>query len=177
MIRPLTASNGPLNLLVEVLGGEVPVLFLQRPGWFLGIVLVSDIWKGIGWGSIIYLAAISGIDPGLYESAEIDGAGRLQKMWHITLPSITFVIVILFLLQLGNILEQGFDQIFNLYNPLVFSVGDILDTYIYRMGLEELRYSFAAAAGLFQNLVGLIALVAANLFVKRLGQAGSYSLT
>ncbi|MDE0218135.1 MAG: ABC transporter permease subunit [Spirochaetaceae bacterium] len=177
MIRPLTASNGPLNLLVEVLGGEVPVLFLQRPGWFLGIVLVSDIWKGIGWGSIIYLAAISGIDPGLYESAEIDGAGRLQKMWHITLPSITFVIVILFLLQLGNILEQGFDQIFNLYNPLVYSVGDILDTYIYRMGLEELRYSFAAAAGLFQNLVGLIALVAANLFVKRLGQAGSYSLT
>ena len=177
LIRALAASNGPMNLLVEALGVDGPILFLQRSDWFLIIILVSDIWKGIGWGSIIYLAAISGIDPGLYESAEIDGAGRVQQMVHITLPSITFVIVILFLLQLGNILEHGFDQIFNLYSPLVFDVGDILGTYIYRMGLEELRYSFATAVGLFQNLVGLLALVVANVVVKRLGQAGAYSLT
>ena len=114
LIRPLLASSGPLNLLAAALGLETPILFLQRPGTFLAIVLVSDIWKGVGWGSIIYLAAISGIDPSLYESAEIDGAGRIQQMRFITLPSITFVIVIMFLLQLGNILELGFDQIFNL---------------------------------------------------------------
>ena len=108
LIRPLVASSGPLNLLAAALGLETPILFLQRPGTFLAIVLVSDIRKEVGWGSIIYLAAISGIDPSLYESAEIDGAGRIQQMRFITLPSITFVIVIMFLLQLGNILELGF---------------------------------------------------------------------
>ena len=188
LIRPLTSANGPLNLLAELAGMETPILFLQRSGWFLVhsgrdiwdgflvIILVSDIWKGIGWGSIIYLAAISSIDPSLYESAEIDGAARVQKIRYITLPSITFVIVIMFLLQLGNVLELGFDQIFNLYHPLVYDVGDIIGTYIYRSGLQDFRYSFATAAGLFQNVVGLIALVGANWFVKRLGHAGSYTL-
>ena len=177
LIRPLASAQGPMNLLAELAGMDTPILFLQRSGWFLGIILVSDIWKGIGWGSIIYLAAISSIDPSLYESAEIDGAGRIQKMRYITVPSITFVIVIMFLLQLGNVLELGFDQIFNLYHPLVYEVGDIIGTYIYRMGLQDFRYSFATAAGLFQNVVGLIALVGANWFVKRLGHAGSYTLT
>ena len=177
LIRPLVSSSGPLNLLAAVVGLETPILFLQRPGTFLAIVLVSDIWKGVGWGSIIYLAAISGIDPALYESAEIDGAGRIAQMRFITLPSITFVIVIMFLLQLGNILELGFDQIFNLYHPLVYDVGDIIGTYVYRVGLLDFRYSFATAVGLFQNVVGLVALVGANWFVKRLGQAGAYTLT
>ena len=176
LIRPLLASSGPLNLLAAALGLETPILFLQRPGTFLAIVLVSDIWKGVGWGSIIYLAAISGIDPSLYESAEIDGAGRIQQMRFITLPSITFVIVIMFLLQLGNILELGFDQIFNLYHPLVYDVGDIIGTYVYRVGLQDFRYSFATAVGLFQNVVGLVALVGANWFIKRLGQAGAFTL-
>jgi len=177
LIRPFVAISGPLNLLAGELGSEAPVLFLQQPAWFLAIVTLSDIWKGIGWGSIIYLAAISGIDPALYESAEIDGARRLQKMRYITLPSITFVIVILFLLRLGNILELGFDQIFNLYNPLVYNVGDIIGTYVYRIGLQDFRYSFATAVGLFQNIVGLIALVGANWFVKRIGHAGGYTIT
>ena len=177
LIRPLAASTGPLNLLAAAAGLETPILFLQRPGTFLAIVLVSDIWKGVGWGSIIYLAAISGIDPALYESAQIDGAGRLQQMRFITLPSITFVIVIMFLLQLGNILELGFDQIFNLYHPLVYDVGDIIGTYVYRVGLQDFRYSFATAVGLFQNVIGLAALVGANWFIKRLGQAGAYTLT
>ena len=177
LIRPLAASTGPLNLLAAAAGLETPILFLQRPGTFLAIVLVSDVWKGVGWGSIIYLAAISGIDPALYESAQIDGAGRLQQMRFITLPSITFVIVIMFLLQLGNILELGFDQIFNLYHPLVYDVGDIIGTYVYRVGLQDFRYSFATAVGLFQNVIGLAALVGANWFIKRLGQAGAYTLT
>ena len=177
LIRPLAASTGPLNLLAAAVGLDTPILFLQRPGTFLAIVLVSDVWKGVGWGSIIYLAAISGIDPALYESAEIDGAGRIQQMRFITLPAITFVIVIMFLLQLGNILELGFDQIFNLYHPLVYDVGDIIGTYVYRVGLQDFRYSFATAVGLFQNVVGLAALVGANWFIKRLGQAGAYTLT
>ncbi len=177
LIRPLAASTGPLNLLAAAAGLETPILFLQRPGTFLAIVLVSDVWKGVGWGSIIYLAAISGIDPALYESAQIDGAGRLQQMRFITLPAITFVIVIMFLLQLGNILELGFDQIFNLYHPLVYDVGDIIGTYVYRVGLQDFRYSFATAVGLFQNVIGLAALVGANWFIKRLGQAGAYTLT
>lgn len=177
LIRPLAASNGPLNLLAGGVGLNTPILFLQRPGWFLVIITLSDIWKGVGWGSIIYLAAITGIDPSLYESAEIDGARRFQKMRYITLPSITFVIVILFLLRLGNILELGFDQIFNLYNPLVYEVGDIIGTYVYRIGIQDFRYSFATAVGLFQNMIGLLALVGANWIVKRVGRVGSYTLT
>jgi putative aldouronate transport system permease protein len=177
LIRPLASITGPFNMIAGAAGAEVPILFLQRPTWFLIIITVSDIWKGIGWGSIVYLAAISGIDPALYESAEIDGARRFQKMRYITLPSITFVIVILFLLRLGNILELGFDQIFNLYNPLVYNVGDIIGTYVYRVGLQDFRYSFATAVGLFQNLVGLVALVGANAFVKKIGHAGAYTIT
>ena len=175
LIRPLLASNGPANLLLGTLGFDTPILFLQQPAWFLVIITVSDIWKGIGWGSIIYLAAISGIDPTLYESADMDGAGRLQKMRYITLPSIAFIIVVMFLLQLGNVLELGFDQIFNLYNPLVYNVGDIIGTYVYRIGIQDFRYSFATAVGLFQNVVGLVALVGANWFIKRLG-AGAYTV-
>lgn len=177
LIRPLASSNGPLNLIAMEFGADSPILFLQQPFWFLVIVTTSNIWKGIGWGSIIYLAAISGIDPSLYESAEIDGANRFQKMRYITIPSITFVIVILFLLRLGNILEIGFDQIFNLYNPLVYNVGDVIGTYVYRVGLQNFQYSFATAVGLFQNVVGLVALVGANWFVKRLGHAGAYTIT
>ena len=142
LIRPLLASNGPANLLVGTLGFDTPVLFLQPPVWFLVIITASDIWKGIGWGSIIYLAAISGIDPTLYESADMDGAGRLQKMRYITLPSIAFIIVVMFLLQLGNVLE------------LVYNVGDIIGTYVYRIGIQDFRYSFATAVGLFQNMAG-----------------------
>ena len=175
LIRPLLASNGPANLLLGTLGFDTPILFLQQPAWFLVIITVSDIWKAIGWGSIIYLAAISGIDPTLYESADMDGAGRLQKMRYITLPSIAFIIVVMFLLQLGNVLELGFDQIFNLYNPLVYNVGDIIGTYVYRIGIQDFRYSFATAVGLFQNVVGLVALVGANWFIKRLG-AGAYTV-
>lgn len=176
LIRPLLSLSGPVNMLVGLLGAEHPILFLQRPGWFLTTITASSIWKGVGWGSIIYLAAISGIDPALYESAEIDGASRFQKMGFITLPSITFIIVIFFLLQIGNILEIGFDQIFNLYNPLVYSVGDVIGTYVYRVGLIGFQYSFATAVGLFQNVVGLLALLGSNWFVKKLGHAGEYTI-
>ena len=167
IVRDVLSVHGVVNGMMGFVGAE-PRLFLQEMHSFLPIVITSMIWKNIGWGSIIYLAAITGIDPDLYEAAEIDGAGRVQRMWHITLPSITHVIIILFLLRIGNILEAGFDQIFNLYNPLVYDVADIIDTYVYREGISGFQYSLTAAASLFQNLVGLMLLLVVNFVTRRM---------
>jgi putative aldouronate transport system permease protein len=167
VVRDVLSVHGVVNGMIGLFGAE-PRLFLQEMHSFLPIVITSMIWKNIGWGSIIYLAAITSIDPELYEAAEIDGAGRVQRMWHITLPSITHVIIILFLLRIGNILEAGFDQIFNLYNPLVYDVADIIDTYVYREGISGFQYSLTAAASLFQNLVGLMLLLMVNFVTRRM---------
>ena len=137
------------------------------------MVVTSGVWKTVGWGSIIYLAAIAGIDPELYDTAQIDGAGRLQRIRHITLPAILPVIVVLFLLRIGEIFDAGFDQIFNLYSPIVYSVGDILDTYVYRQGLVNLQFSYTTAVGLSKNVLGLIMLLIMNYVVKRLGTRGT----
>ena len=126
----------------------------------------------MGWGSIIYLAAISGIDPQLYEAAVMDGAGRMRQAVSITLPSIMGVVVILLILRIGNIMDAGFEEIFNLYNPVVYSTGDIIDTYVYRVGLEQFDYSYSTAIGLFKNVVGLVLLVGTNLFVRRVSEHG-----
>ena len=140
--------------------------------YFVGILVTSHVWKTIGWSSIIYLAAMSSIDPALYESARIDGANRLQMAWHITLPSIMFVIVIMFLLEIGNLLEAGFEQILLLYSPSVYKVADIIDTFVYREGLLALKYSFAAAVGLFKAVIAFFLLYTANRLANRLGQTG-----
>ena len=167
IVRDVLSVHGVVNGMIGFFGAE-PRLFLQEMHSFLPIVITSMIWKNIGWGSIIYLAAITSIDPDLYEAAEIDGAGRVRRMWHITLPSITHVIIILFLLRIGNILEAGFDQIFNLYNPLVYDVADIIDTYVYREGISGFQYSLTAAASLFQNVVGLMLLLMVNVVTRRM---------
>ena len=167
IVRDVLSVHGVVNGMMGFFGAE-PRLFLQEMHSFLPIVITSMIWKNIGWGSIIYLAAITSIDPDLYEAAEIDGAGRVRRMWHITLPSITHVIIILFLLRIGNILEAGFDQIFNLYNPLVYDVADIIDTYVYREGISGFQYSLTAAASLFQNVVGLMLLLMVNVVTRRM---------
>ena len=167
IVRDVLSVHGVVNGMIGFFGAE-PRLFLQEMHSFLPIVITSMIWKNIGWGSIIYLAAITSIDPDLYEAAEIDGAGRVRRMWHITLPSITHVIIILFLLRIGNILEAGFDQIFNLYNPLVYDVADIIDTYVYREGISGFQYSLTAAASLFQNVVGLMLLLVVNVVTRRM---------
>jgi putative aldouronate transport system permease protein len=168
LVRALLGAAGPFNQIGSLFGMKM-VLFLTKEDLFVPILILSDIWKEIGWGSIIYLAAIAGIDPQIYEAAEIDGAGRFQRMFLITVPSILHVIIILFLLRVGQVMNAGFDQIFNLYNPLVYSVGDIIDTYIYRSGLEGMRYSFAAAVGLSKNLIGLALLFLTNAVVRRFG--------
>ena len=167
----LSPRNGLLNILIHEMGGE-PILFLAEPSYFRSILVLSGIWKNVGWGTIVILAALSGVSPELYESAVLDGASRLQRMWYVTLPSIATVVVILFILRIGHMLDAGFEQILLLYSPSVYSVSDIIDTYVYREGLINLRYSFSAAVGLFKSVIALILVVATNAMAKKLGQEG-----
>ncbi|MBO9610184.1 MAG: sugar ABC transporter permease [Paenibacillaceae bacterium] len=166
VVEIVSPQRGIVNYVVTLFGGE-PVNFLSSKLFFVPLLLITDVWKEIGWASIIYLASIAAISPELYEAAESDGANRLQKMIYITIPSLIPVITILFLLRLGNILSGGFDQILNLYNPLVYEVADIIDTYVYRVGLLEVRFDYSAAVGLFKNVVGVVLLVTANQFVRK----------
>ena len=172
LFRSFLSFEGPVNCLLELFTDQ-RVVFMKDPFFFMMVVVTSGVWKTIGWGSIIYLAAVAGIDPELYDAAEIDGAGRLQRIQHITLPAILPVIVVLFLLRTGEIFDAGFDQIFNLYSPIVYSVGDILDTYVYRQGLVNLQFSYTTAVGLSKNVLGLIMLLIMNYVVKRLGARGT----
>lgn len=166
----LSPSTGPINILLTKMGFQ-PIFFLGQKSTFVPTIIVTGIWQSFGWGSIIYLAAISGIGPELYESALLDGANRLKRIWYITLPSIMPTVVVLFILNTGSILNGGFDQIFNLYNDAVMSVADILDTYVYRRGLTGMQYSFAAAVGLFKNGVGFLFVFATNMIARKLGDA------
>ncbi|WP_168120035.1 ABC transporter permease subunit [Paenibacillus sp. HB172176] len=167
----LSPSTGVINDVLKAFGME-PILFLASPEWFRTILVASDLWKEIGWGTIIYLAALSSVDPQLYEAAIMDGANKWKQTIYITLPSIMGTIVILFLLRLGNILEVGFEQIFVLYNPLVYDVADVFETYIYREGITRGNFSYTTAIGLFQNVVGLLLVVLANQASKKAGQDG-----
>jgi putative aldouronate transport system permease protein len=171
MAEFMSPSSGLVNMAIKAVGGE-SIYFLASKEWFVPILVISDIWQSCGWGSIIYLAAISGIDPQLYEAAKVDGAGRFRRMWNITVPSISNVIVIMFIFSIGNIMNAGFDQIFNLYNPRVYEVSDIIDTYVYRTGLVQFNFSYSTAVGLFKNAIGLILVVMANRLSKHFGQSG-----
>lgn len=154
--------------------GVQPTMILGNPDYFRPLVYLSSIWKGAGWGTIIYLAALSGIDPSLYESARLDGAGRLQQMWYITLPCLTFAISVNLILDIGGAMNAGFDQIFNLYSAGTYSVGDVLDTYVYRLGIADGKFEMSTAVGLFKSVVNCLLLVAANKSAKLLGQEGLY---
>lgn len=167
----LSPGYGIVNHMLSWFGVR-PIAFLLEPAYFRGVVVLAGIYKGVGWGSIVYLAAITGIDPQLYEAAIIDGANRFQRAIRITIPSIAPVIVILFILRVGDMMEAGFEQVFNLYNPVVYQVGDIIDTYVYRVGLIEFDYSYATAIGLFKNVVGLILLITTNVVTKRFSEYG-----
>jgi len=170
----LSPSRGVVNTIIGWFGFE-PIYFLADPAYFRSVLIVSDIWQSVGWGSIIYLAAIAGIHPDQYESAAIDGASRWQKTRYITVPSILTTIVILFIFQLGGIMNAGFDQIFNLYNPSVYKVADIIDTYVYRVGLVSTNYDYTTAVGLFKNVVGFLLVVLANIVTSRIRE-GEYKL-
>ena len=142
-------------------------MFLGSNTWFVPTLVVTNIWQSVGWSTIIYLAALTAVDPQLHEAAAIDGAGRWQRVRHITLPGIASTVVLLACLNLGNVLQAGFDQVFTLYNPAVYATGDILDTYVYRVGLISARYSLGAAIGLFKSVMGFILIVAAYRLADR----------
>lgn len=171
IIEILNPVNGIVNAIIVALGGGSRS-FITEAGSFRWILIFSSLWKEVGWGSVVYLAAITGIDPAMYEAADIDGASGLQKVLYITLPSIIPVIVIMFILRIGNFLSAGFNEVVNMYNPAVYDVGDIIDTYAYRVGLVDMNFSYSAAIGLFKNVIGAILLVGANLFTKKLSGEG-----
>lgn len=155
MVDLLSPSTGIVNMLIKALGFE-PMFFLGSNAYFRGTMIVTDIWKGFGFGSVIYLATITGIDPTLYEAAAIDGATRARQIWHVTLPGMRMIIVLMTVLNLGNVLNAGFDQIYNLYSPAVYETGDILDTFIYRIGLMNYQFGPATAMGLFKSVISMV---------------------
>lgn len=166
LIDLLSPSGGIVNGLLTSLGMK-PIFFLGDNNWFPATLVGSDIWKNFGYGTIVYLAAITGIDPGLYEAATIDGANRWKKAWHITLPGMRMVIVLLSVLSLGQLLNAGFDQVFNLYSPQVYESGDILDTFVYRIGLLDAQYGVATAVGFFKSIVSFVLIAGSYFFAYR----------
>jgi putative aldouronate transport system permease protein len=173
LLALLSPGSGMVNEMIKAAGGN-PIAFLTSPAWFRTVVIGSDIWKETGWSTIIYLAALMSIDPVLFEAAAVDGASRLQRIRHISLPGIASVIVVVTLLRLGNILDAGFGQIFVLYSLPVYSVGDIIDTWVYRQGILEFQFSLATAVGLFKGLIGLTLIYFSNKIARRLAGTGLY---
>lgn len=174
IVTILLKSNGIVNELLGSLFGMKPVDFLQSPHWFMPLVVLEVIWKETGWGTIIFLAALSGINPSLYEAAAVDGANRWRQMWHITLPALKSTIIILLILRLGSVLDVGFEQIYLMLTPFTKDVGNVLDTFVYLKGIQNSDFSFATAVGLFKSVIGLILIVGANRLAKRFGDEGVF---
>jgi putative aldouronate transport system permease protein len=168
-----SSESGIVNSMLNTLGKE-PVNFLLSRDWFRTIITSQVIWKDTGWGTIIFLAALAGIDPQLYDAARIDGAGRWRQMRHITLPAIRSTIVILLILRIGHFLDSGFEQIFLMLNPMNREVGEVFDTYVYSTGITQGKFSYSTAVGMFKSLVGLVLVVIANRLAKRFGEEGIY---
>ncbi len=173
LVNLLSPSWGIVNIWLKALGLE-PVFFLGSDKYFRGIALLSHVWKQAGWDTIIYLAAITAISPDLYEAATIDGAGKLQRIWHITLPGIRSTILILVLLSIGSLMSNGFEQIYVLQNNSNLAVAEVFETYTYKMGMVNGRFSFATSVGLFSSTVGFVLLVLANAGAKAMGEDGIF---
>jgi len=169
----LTMDGGIINELLSSLGFK-QINFLLNSDWFRPMYIIQVIWREAGWGTIIFLAAISAVDPQLYEAARMDGASRFRQIWHITLPAIRSVIVILLILKIGDVLELGFEHVYLLLNSTNRSVAEIFDTYVYTIGLRQGQFSYATAVGFFKGFIGLILVVFANWLAKRFGQEGVY---
>lgn len=168
----LTAMpEGLINKIIVILGGEANVI-LGDKALFQPILVLSEIWKETGWGTIVYLAALTQISADLYEAAKIDGASRFQQMIHVTLPGIKDIVIVMLIMRVGNVLNVGFEQVMVLQNDMVLSVGDTLDTYVWRVGLQDCRYSYATAAGLFKGIVAAIMIFAADRVSKSVGENG-----
>ncbi|QAY67635.1 ABC transporter permease [Paenibacillus protaetiae] len=169
----LTMDGGVINELLESLG-MAKINFLLSPEWFRPTYIIQVIWREAGWGTIIYLAAIASVDPQLYEAARMDGAGRFRQIWHITLPAIRSVIIVLLILKIGDVLELGFEHVYLLLNSMNRDVAEIIDTYVYTAGLRQMQFSYSSAVGLFKSVIGLILVMAANKLSKKFGEEGIY---
>ncbi|WP_249367499.1 MULTISPECIES: ABC transporter permease subunit [unclassified Actinomyces] len=167
IIMEVVSVEGPINQVIRLFGGDA-VNFIQNAKYFVPIYVISDVWQTVGWGTILYLAALTTIDDSLYEAAQLDGANRLQQTWHITLPGIRPTIVTLLVLNVGSFLAVGFEKILLIYNPLTYSTGDVISTYLYRVGLQASNFSYAAAIGLFESLIGLTLVLTANFLSRKL---------
>lgn len=159
----LSPSTGIVNMLIKALGGKA-IYFLGSNDYFQGTIIWTDVWKNFGYGTVVYLAAMTSIDPTLYEAASIDGASRLQQTIHVTLPGMRMVIVLMMVLSIGNVLNAGFDQVFNMYSPVVYETGDIIDTMVYRLGLENAKFGPATAVSILKSAVSFI-LVSFSYFI------------
>ncbi|TVY03096.1 ABC transporter permease [Cohnella terricola] len=166
IIVEMTTTDGLVNQVVKAFGGE-PIIFLASNQWFPFILISSDVWKEFGFGTIIYLAALTGINPALYEAAVIDGASRPQQIRYITLPLLVPTFILLATLSIGNVLNAGFDQVFNLYNPLVYESGDIIDTYVYRAGLINAQFGLATAVGLMKSVISFLLIIVSYTLASR----------
>ncbi len=167
----LLAFKGLINQLIVTLGGE-PQVFFTNPRWFRALLVISDIWKNTGWNTIVILAAITAIDPSLYEAAVMDGASRIQRMRYVTLPGIRSTIIVLLILRLGAIMSDDVTHVLMFYNTAVYDVGDVLGTYLYRQGIGKMQYSFTTAAGLFQSVIGMILILITNRTAHAMGERG-----
>ena len=176
ILQDLFANNGAVNALLARLGAESTVKFLSTPSIFRGLIYFTSIWKEAGWSAIIYIAAIAGISQDLYETATIDGASRLQSIWHVTLPGIRTTIVLLLIMQLGNMMNAGFDQIFNMRNPAVKNSIDIIDTYVYDITFDAVpNYGFSTAVGMFKSCINCALLLVANGTAKKVTGEGLFN--
>lgn len=171
IINFLSPTGGIINLLVRAFGGK-SINFLGKPQYFRTIYVASNIWQEFGWNSIIFIAALSGVDPQLYEAARIDGAGRFKQMLYVTIPSIMNTMIILLILNIGNIMSVGFEKIILLYNSATYETADVISTYVYRMGLQSLQYSYSSAVGLFNSVINVVLLVTSNAVAKRITGMG-----
>lgn len=167
IVFQLTSLDGTVNQIVTALGGDA-IPFMQLPEWFRTIYVSSEIWQTVGWGTILYLAALTTIDEQLYEAARIDGANRWQQTWHITLPGIRPTMVVLLILNIGSFMAVGFEKVLLLQNPLIYSTGDVISTYLYRVGIQSAQFSYGTAIGLFEALIGLALVLTANFVSRRL---------
>lgn len=173
MYQLLAPKTGFINILITSFGGKSVPFLTDKLYWVFSYNVIG-IWHGAGWGTIIYLAAITGINSELYEAAVVDGAGRLRKIWHITLPGIRPTIVVLLIINLGRIMASSFDRPYTLSNPMVMDYADVISTYVYRAGLQSVRYNLATAVGLFQSLVGFVLVLLANFIAKKSGESGIF---
>lgn len=162
----LSPSSGTMNQIVKLVSGHT-ISYMQDPKYFLWIYVISEIWQGMGWGAIIYLAALTSINGELYEAAEIDGAGRWKQTIHITIPEIAPTVITLLVLNTGSILNVGFEKILLIYNPSIYESADVLSTYLYRMGLQMNNFSYATAIGLFESVIGVVLVVTANYLSRK----------